>query len=572
MSTSHFADEPSQLPLDYLRGLMSVSKDVSVDEQYRVLHVRNPDKSKVALISGGGSGHEPAHAGFVGSNSLTAAVGGNIFASPNTAQVRRALDLVKNDKGTLVIVKRYTGDVLHFGMAGESAQHDVEFLIVGDDVAVGKTQGKIVGRRGLAGTTLVYKVAGHLAAQGADLAEVKRVAELVAENCGTIGSSFAHCHVPGTAKGEATLKDGEMEIGMGIHNEPGVTKTSQTSKAKLVDTMVEMITSTSDPERSFVPWKAGDKAVVMLNNLGGLSELELVGLVPHVLAALDQRKVEVVRLFVGTFMSSLDMPGFSVTALRLPETDADTILAGIDAPSSAPGWRPATKPVLKPEPTPASAAKAEKAEASGLTASDVFIKAIRAGCEDVIAAEPDITRYDVIAGDGDCGLTLKAGGEAIVSAIDAGKITPKDVVNSVRAISEIVENDMGGTSGALYAIFFSALAKALAAAPKGEVTADTWSKAAKSALEVLYGYTRARPPSRTLMDPLVAFVDALPKSGLAKAAEEAKAAANETANLQAAAGRAAYVDQDALKKEAVPDPGAWGLALLFAGFARAASA
>jgi dihydroxyacetone kinase len=297
-----------------------------------------------------------------------------------------------------------------------------------------------------------------------------------------------------------------------------------------------------------------------------------VGLVPHVLAALDQRKVEVVRLFVGTFMSSLDMPGFSVTALRLPETDADTILAGIDAPSSAPGWRPATKPVLKPEPTPASAAKAEKAEASGLTASDVFIKAIRAGCEDVIAAEPDITRYDVIAGDGDCGLTLKAGGEAIVSAIDAGKITPKDVVNSVRAISEIVENDMGGTSGALYAIFFSALAKALAAAPKGEVTADTWSKAAKSALEVLYGYTRARPPSRTLMDPLVAFVDALPKSGLAKAAEEAKAAANETANLQAAAGRAAYVDQDALKKEAVPDPGAWGLALLFAGFARAASA
>lgn len=457
-------------------------------------------------------------------------------------------------------------------MAGESADQDVEFLIVGDDVAVGRTQGKIVGRRGLAGTTLVYKVAGHLAAQGAELSEVKRVAQLVAENCATIGSSFAHCHVPGTAKGESSLKDGEIEIGMGIHNEPGVSKTSQTSKASLIDSMVEMITNTTDKERSFVSWKGdgSDRAVVMLNNLGGLSELELVGLVPHVLDALAKRKVEPVRLFVGTFMSSLDMPGFSVTALRLPESDVDTILAGIDAPSSAPGWRLPTVPVLKPQPTPAASGKTGSGEASGLTASDVFIKAIQEGCKDVIAAEPDITRYDVIAGDGDCGLTLKAGGEAVLAAIDSGKITPKDVVNSVRHISEIVENDMGGTSGALYAIFFSALAKALATAPKGEVTAEVWQRASKSALEVLYGYTSARPPSRTLMDPLVAFVEALPKSGLAKAAEEAKAAAKETANLQAAAGRAAYVDQDALKKEAVPDPGAWGLALLFSGFARAA--
>jgi dihydroxyacetone kinase len=162
----------------------------------------------------------------VGSNSLTAAVGGNVFASPNSRQVRRALELVKNDKGTLVVVKRYTGDVLNFGLAGESAQDNVRFLVVGDDVAVGRTQGSIVGRRGLAGTTLVYKVAGWAAAQGANVDEVKRLASLVADNVGSIGSSFAHCHVPGTKKEPSHLAEGEMEVGMGIHNENGIKKTA----------------------------------------------------------------------------------------------------------------------------------------------------------------------------------------------------------------------------------------------------------------------------------------------------------------------------------------------------------
>lgn len=467
-------------------------------------------------------------------------------------------------------MKRYTGDVLHFGMAQSGAHDDnAEFLIVGDDVAVGRTQGSIVGRRGLAGTTLVYKVAGYAAAQGADLAEVKRLAELVAENCGTIGSSFAHCHVPGTAKGESALADGEVEIGMGIHNEPGFSKVKQQTKDQLIDSMVELITSTTDKERSFVSWKGkGDQAVLMLNNLGGLSELELVGLLPNIFAAFAKRNIEIVRLFVGTFMSSLDMPGFSITALRLPETDVDTILKGIDVPSSAPGWRPASKPVSQPQATPQPKNDDKKAKPSGLTAPKAFTAAIEQGCKNVIAAEPDITRYDVIAGDGDCGLTLKAGGEAVLKGISSGVITSDDVVNSIRAVSEIVERDMGGTSGALYAIFFSGLAKALDG-QTGEITPQAWAEAAKKAVDVLFTYTSARPPSRTLVDPLVAFVDALPQ-GLDAAAKQAKDAALNTAKLAAGAGRAAYVDQETLKKEDVPDPGAWGLALLFEGFASAA--
>lgn len=506
----------------------------------------------------------------MGSNSLTAAVGGNVFASPNSRQVRRALELVKNDKGTLVVVKRYTGDVLNFGLAGESAQDNVRFLVVGDDVAVGRTQGSIVGRRGLAGTTLVYKVAGWAAAQGANVDEVKRLASLVADNVGSIGSSFAHCHVPGTKKEPSHLAEGEMEVGMGIHNENGIKKTAIQTKDKLIDDMVEMLTSTTDKERSFIDWKGkGDKAVVMVNNLGGLSELELVGLVPFVLASLKKRNIEAVRLLVGSFMTSLDMPGFSITTLRLPETDVDTILKGVDAPSSAPGWRLPTIPSLNPEPTPAKVEKESKVP-SGLTASPLFTAAITAACNAVIAAEPDITRYDVIAGDGDCGLTLKAGGEAILAGIQRGDITPTDVVNSIRAISAIIEEEMGGTSGALYAIYFSGLAKALAAAPKGEITPAQWAQSAASALDVLSGYTSARPPSRTLMDPLFAFTETLPKSGIDAAAAASKAAAENTAKLVASAGRAAYVDQEALQKEAVPDPGAWGLALIFGAFASAA--
>lgn len=467
---------------------------------------------------------------------------------------------------TLVIVKRYTGDVLHFGMAGESAASNVEFLVVGDDVAVPRSQGELVGRRGLAGTTLVYKVAGHLAAQGASLADVKKLAQTVADNVATIGASFAHCHVPGTKPDSSEkMAMGEFELGMGIHNEPGLKRYPQQKKKELIDNMVKLLTDTGDKERAFVPWQKGDEAVVMLNNLGGMSELELVGLVPFVLASVEAAGIKAVRLFVGTFMTSLDMPGFSITLLRLAEAK-DQILAGVDADSSAPGWKKPTVPRTKPGLTPESAG-AEQRPASNLKAGAGFIPAIERACQAVIEAEPEITRLDTIAGDGDCGLTLKAGAEAILRDIKSGKVSPDDVVNSVRTVSDTIERDMGGTSGALYAIFFSALAKALDSGD-GQVSAKQWADAANKATDTLLGYTKARPPSRTLVDPLVAFTEALNSGkGATDAAKGAKDAAENTKNLAATSGRAAYVDQEQLKKENVPDPGAYGLALIFEGLA-----
>lgn len=617
--TAHFADDPAQLPLDYLRGLACADPSVSVDEQYRselrlqrrqrrgqglrikaampsfirspCFRVTDATPSPARRVAR----QEQGRADFgrrLGPRALARGHGRQQLADgcrrgqhlrvpecePGAPRalargeregVSCACFLWKLTPSTLVIVKRYTGDVLHFGLAGESAGSDVSFVVVGDDVAVPRSQGELVGRRGLAGTCLVYKVAGHAAAQGRPLKEVTQLAQSVADSVVSIGASFAHCHVPGTQPSES-LDSSEVEMGMGIHNEPGVQRRKRQTKADLVRDMVRLLTDNDDKERAFVHWERGDDAVVMLNNLGGLSELELVGLVPAVLSALDAAGIKPARLFVGTYMTSLDMPGFSITLLRLPRSGAEreTILAGVDAPSSAPGWQKrATTPPPKPNLTPASKAGTQRRGAKR-PAGPAFVPGIEAACRAVIRAEPEITRFDTVAGDGDCGLTLKAGAEGVLKAIQAGDVSADDAVGSVRAVAETVERDMGGTSGALYAIFFAALAKALEKGGDGPVSAQDWAQAAKSATDALLGYTKARPPSRTLVDPLVAFSDALGKGEDAKqAAAKAREAADNTKNLAATAGRAAYVDQEQLKKENVPDPGAYGLALIFEGLA-----
>lgn len=254
-------------------------------------------------MCGGGGGHEPAHAAFVGEGMLSAAVSGQVFASPNAGQVEKALAKLSLAKGTLIVVKNYTGDVLQFGLAKErwSATHlesdAVRMVVVGDDVSVPREQGALTGRRGLTGTVLVYKLAGALAAQAASLDEVEHVARVVAERCGTIGMGLEHCHVPGTDKGEAYLKDDEAEIGMGIHNEPGIRKLSPIpSAAKLVDEFLTTLTSTSDPERSYLPFeKDGNEVILVVNNLGGLPELELGVVAKEAAEWLANKRIKVKR-------------------------------------------------------------------------------------------------------------------------------------------------------------------------------------------------------------------------------------------------------------------------------------
>ncbi|KAI0766592.1 dihydroxyacetone kinase [Trametes elegans] len=588
----HFLNDPETLVVDSLKGLATQNPQLALDEENKVVYVPTQDRSKVALICGGGSGHEPAHAGYVGDGILTAAVCGSVFASPNSSQVRRGIDLVENEKGTVIIVKNYTGDILNFGLAREqyAAAHPdkadrVKFVIVADDVAVGKTQGTIVGRRGLAGTVLVYKIAGALAKRGASLEDVYSTAQWVADHVGTIGVGLEHCHVPGTAGNQSHLGATEIEIGMGIHNEPGNRRLSPVPPLKdLLPQLVDFLTVTTDPERSFLPFKndGSDRVVLLVNNLGGVSELELTGVVGEARRALEAKGIKIERVLAGTFMTSLNMPGFSITTLLLPtaaegKPDAASILSLLDEPANVPGWRwsAGVSPTAAHQITSGA-----KRQASAVTQDDrphlraedskAFIGAIERACNQLVKEEPEITRMDNIAGDGDCGLTLKAGASGVLRNIKSGRITGDDVVGSIIAIAQVAEEDMGGTSGALYSIFFSALAQGLQAKYEGAKTLSPalWSAALSHALAKLYTYTRARPPSRTLVDPLAAFTEALAETHGADVAKAAKAAADATLltrDLEAKAGRSAYVEGDRLKQERVPDPGAWGVKAILEG-------
>jgi len=338
--------------------------------------------------------------------------------------------------------------------------------------------------------------------------------------------------------------------------------------------LLDFLTSVSDPDRSFLPFKGKDSVVLLLNNLGSVSELELGGVVAEVRKELDARGFTVSRILAGTFMTSLNMPGFSITLLLLPTKDevgaplASDILSLLDDKPDVPGWKwssgsaplPQSQQVLSGNQVTTTTPSLEKI-AVPKTAG--FIENIKRAARALINAESEITRMDSIAGDGDCGLTLKAGAEGVLAKIDSGEIKDSDLIHSIITIAQVAEEAMGGTSGALYSIFFSALAQGLqaSASKSGNVTLQAWGHALNSALAKLYTYTRARPPSRTLVDPLSAFVETFLSSGykFSAAKKSAGDAAVATKDLEAKAGRSAYVEGDRLKKEQVPDPGAWGV-------------
>jgi len=390
--------------------------------------------------------------------------------------------------------------------------------------------------------------------------------------------------VPGTAAGESHLKPSEIEIGMGIHNEPGNRRLSPVPPLnEVMKELLELLTSTTDPERSFLPFKGKDKVVLLVNNLGGTSELEMTGIVREARLGLEAKGFQIERVLAGTFMTSLNMPGFSVTVLLLPSgadssaPSASLVLDLLDEKPNVPGWKwtapstplPAAEQIKQ---TSGTAPAAIIGDTERLRAEDprAFIASVKRACHALIEAEPELTRMDSIAGDGDCGLTLKDGASAVLEDVESGKISGDNVVDSVIAVSKVAEEHMGGTSGALYSIFFSALALGLQTSHKGSgaLTPEQWSQALTSALDKLYTYTRARPPSRTLVDPLEAFVKAIAASrgkDFGAAVKAAGDAALQTRDLEAKAGRSAYVEGDRLRKEQVPDPGAWGVKVILEG-------
>jgi dihydroxyacetone kinase-like protein len=285
---------------------------------------------KVVLISGGGSGHEPAHGGYVGRGMLDAAVAGAVFTSPTPDQVYEAIHAVDAGKGVLLIIKNYTGDVMNFEMAADMARDEdieVDQVIVADDVAV-ENSTWTTGRRGIAGTIFVHKIAGAAAEEGRSLPEVKAVAEKVIANVRSMGMAVAPCTVPAVGKPSFELEEDEVEIGIGIHGEPGTHREKITDANTTADTLLEKILAEGI-------YGEGDEVAVMVNGMGGTPLMELYLINDHVADVLAGKGIKVAKTLVGNFMTSLDMEGFSITLLKLD----DELKALLDAPADTPAFR-----------------------------------------------------------------------------------------------------------------------------------------------------------------------------------------------------------------------------------------
>ncbi|KAL5343118.1 Dak1 domain-containing protein [Aspergillus crustosus] len=586
MQTKHFFSDPTHLVQTALNSLTITNPSLAFDSENKIVF-RRPDvvrKGKVAIVSGGGSGHEPAYAGYVGQGLLDASAAGTIFASPSAEQVRiAALERVNNDAGVFIITMNYTGDVLNFGKAAEktrAAGVQTEFFAINDDVGVGKSKGGKVGRRGIGGGIFIIKIVGALAEAGGSLEEVYKIAQLANDNVASVGSSLEHVHVPGRGPPEDYIPDGEVEIGMGIHNEPGSHRAKATLQ-ELVKTMLLQILDHNDPDRAYITHQPGDKFVLLINNLGGVSTLELSGITDEVYRQLNKTyDIKPERVIQGTFLTSLNGLGFSISLLKLADTglgDGKSFLELIDAPAEAVGWTarisPSTWEHRHSPPIEVKKAKTIEQPPSNVKLDAATIrKVLGAGLKRVIDAEPKITRYDTIVGDGDCGIGLKRGAEAVLELInDPSANLNDDVVNTLLRIVSVVENTMDGTSGAIYAIFLNALVHGLREQDKGSATpanVDVWGAALNYSINALAKYTPAQVGDRTLIDALVPFcqtlVDKKDVHAAAKAAEEGTEA---TKHMKASLGRAVYVGGEDEWLGRVPDPGAHGLYEFFTGLA-----
>ncbi|MBV4368484.1 dihydroxyacetone kinase subunit DhaK [Erwinia phyllosphaerae] len=504
--------------------------------------VRNDwDKKEVALISGGGSGHEPAHVGFVGKGMLTAAVCGDIFASPSVEAVLSAIINVTGEKGCLLIVKNYTGDRLNFGLAAEKAKKlgfKVELVMVTDDIALPDNPQP----RGIAGTALVHKVAGHAAASGKSLEEVAAIASEAIAATASIGLAFSSCHVPGEKRDER-VKEGQSELGMGIHGEPGVTTLKTQDSREIVSLMVEKLAE-HNPQKQ--------KVALLINNLGGFSALEMAVLTREVLHSSLKENVE---LLIGpaTLVSALDMKGFSLSTLRL----TDELTQALLSPVEASGWQPALKVQASKS---VKGKRAERQQTFKPSENAQAAAVVACICGTLIELENELNQLDAKVGDGDTGSTFAAGAKKILQELEAKKLPLNETESLLTLIGEELAIVMGGSSGVLMSIMFTSAGQKL---EEGEKLAAALSYG----LERMQHYGGARPGDRTMIDALdPAFSELAAGKSLNDAAAAAKEGAEKTAQMgKANAGRSSYLNQESLN--GVKDPGAYAVEQVFARLA-----
>ena len=514
-------------------------------------------EQQVAIISGGGSGHEPAHAGYVGAGMLSAAVAGEIFTSPSSDSVFAAIKATAGEPGALLVVKNYTGDRLNFGVAAEMARAEgiaVATVIVNDDVAL-KGAEQATGARGLAGTVLIHKLVGAAASQGKNLANLAAIGRSAIQSLATMGLSFSAGTSPAVGRPSFELGEDEMELGLGIHGEPGVKRTQLQTADKLTETLLGEILR-------YGIFGEEKRIAVMVNNLGATTEMELAIVARHAVPFLVSNGYTVERIYAGTFLSSLDMAGISISVLGIN----DEWLGWLDAPTTAPAWPGVLKrPPGRPEPRIEAGINAKVSRSVGddvRTETGRKVKrAIEAACKALIDAEEELTEMDRVTGDGDLGASMRRAAVAVQSTL--GSYPLDNVSATLKALGHLLQREMGGSSGPLYGVLFLRCGNVLENSRTRGLT--RWVEAIDQGCQAISELGGANPGDRTMLDALDPFVKSLKdargepsREMLLTAVEAAESGVEATAQMKPRLGRSSYLGDRVLGH---PDPGAKAVAI-----------
>lgn len=578
--TKYFLNSTDSLVRESIDGTLALNPNLVRLDGYPAIKVildrtryediqKSETSTPVAVVCGGGSGHEPAFLAYAGQGMLSAAVCGDLFASPSESAVLAALRNSITASGALVVVLNYTGDRLNFGAAVEGIKMETGFdcrmVIVADDVALRQRQTSKAGARGLSGAMLVLKCAGAVAAAGKPLDDVEAMAQLVNRNVTTMGCSLTECNLPGRKVSEHRLGANEMEMGLGAHGEPGVYRQNIEDLNSIVKTLVKRVACVGEFEDEIQKVHPGDDVVVLINNMGGVTQLEMGSIVHSVMSVMkEELSVNILRIYSGIFLSSLDMKGFSISLLRLPEGDGkEALLEALDAPTEAPGWR--FKPIVHPmtsvvpmKPKPEQDKEKSLTDLDTSETMKLVEEMIHAACTAIISSADSLNELDRQIGDGDTGDTFRTGAERILSNT---KVTgAKSLRMAIFEIADIAGKDMGGSSGALLKIFFFAFATAIHG--HGWTMTDV-CQGIQMGVEKMTFYGGAKKGDSTMMDALIplseAFAEAVkqgssPRQASKRMLQAAREGCDTTRELIAKAGRASYVPEEA--QVGVTDPGA----------------
>ena len=566
-------------------GIAMAHPELEFNQKYKIIKKREINKNKVSLISGGGSGHEPAHAGFVGKGMLDAAVCGDVFASPSQIQVYQAICQTASDKGTLLIIKNYSGDMMNFKNAAYLAEEDgikVDYIRVEDDIAVEDSL-YTVGRRGVAGTVLVHKIAGATAELGKSLEEVKATAQKAADNVRSLGFAFTSCTVP--AKGTPTFEiaEDEMEFGVGIHGEPGIKREKVATADELANRIVNALLADLK-----IADKAEEEIALLINGFGATPLQELYLFNNSVTKVLCEKGIKIAVTFVGNYMTSIDMAGASVSIMKLDDELKNRLLAKSEAPALK------VDSYVKPVPyTPVRLPNSSDDNVSFKVESDAedavikdekltlqnMIYIVDKMSEVIIENEVPFCELDSHAGDGDFGMSVAKGFRQL-------KCEWKDILAEenmtigafLGKCSMVIMEHCGGASGPIWGSAFRAASKLIG--DKTEIGKEEFAEMMQATVKGIQttgerSFGRgAIVGDKTLIDALVPCADAwtehLGEMNLRElftcGAEAAVNGAKETEKIVARMGRAGTVGERSI---GYPDAGAYGLGVVFTEIAKA---